>query len=139
MSRKVRLAGGALCAVWLAATVAHAQTLGPDHYLCYAAGAGKTRRQQPISGERVELQDRLGGPQRFKLRRLASLCNPAGVNGTAIAHANVHLEGLTLKPEKGAPKFVGSTLVVTDAFATRSLFLSAAASLLDVTPAEPGN
>ena len=128
-----------MAGVAFTATLAGAQAHPPDRYLCYAAGAGKTKRQDPISREHVELQDRLGGPQRFKLRRLASLCNPAGVNGTAIAHANVHLEGLTLKPEKGAPKFVGSTLVATDAFATRSLFLSAPASLLDVTPAQPGN
>lgn len=139
MSERFRSLMTALAGVAVSATLAGAQANPPDRYLCYAAGAGKTKRQAPISRQRVEIEDRLGGPERFKLRRLSALCNPAGVNGTAIAHESIHLEGLNIKADKGAPKFVGSTLTVTDAFATRALFISAPASLLDVTPAQPGN
>ena len=109
----------------------------PDDYLCYLAGTTKNKRLSPISGARVTLQDRLG-TQTFKLRRLASLCNPAGIDGDVVSHENVHLEGLTIKKEKTAPKFVPVTRLVTDRFGTRTLELKIPTTYLDVTPAVPG-
>jgi len=118
---------------------AFAQANPPDHYLCYAGGATKTRKLQPaISSQRVDLTDRRGGPERFRLRRLALLCNPAGLAGSAVSHANVHLAGLTLRPLKDAPKFVPATQTVSDPFGTHTFVLTAPVSILDVTPAQPG-
>ncbi|MEO6026249.1 MAG: hypothetical protein ABIR79_05225 [Candidatus Binatia bacterium] len=109
----------------------------PDDYLCYMAGTTRNKRLAPISGSRVTLQDRMG-TQTFKLRRLASLCNPAGIDGDVVSHANVHLEGITIKKEKTASKFVPVPRLVTDRFGTRTLELKIPTSYFDVTPAVPG-
>ncbi len=123
----------------LAVPVAHAADENPpDDYLCYLAGTTKNKKLSPISGALVTLQDRLG-TQTFKLRRLASLCNPAGIAGEPVSHANVHLEGLTIKKEKTAPKFVPLTRLVTDRFGSRQLVLKIPTTYFDVTPAVPGN
>lgn len=137
MSRRFRvLLATLLASTW--AVSARADVNLPDHYLCYAAGATKVRKsQEAISSDRVDLHDRFGGPRPFKLRRLYTLCHPAGLNGSAIAHDNVHLEGLTIKAPRGTPKFVPVTVTVTDAFATRALVLTAPSSFLEVTPAQP--
>jgi len=128
-----------LVTVVLTVPLAHAADQNPpDDYLCYMAGTTKNKRLTPISGDRVTLQDRLG-TLTFKLRRLASLCNPAGIGGDVVSHANVHLEGLTIKKEKTAPKFVPLTRLVTDRFGTRPLELKIPTTYLDVTPAVPGN
>ncbi len=127
-----------LAALLLAEGRAHAQATPPDHYLCYAAGASPNKRLPPISKERVELQDRYGGPQRFALRRLAMLCNPASLDGGGAHHANVHLTGLRTKTVKGTPKLVPFTQGVRDPFATRTLALTALSAVLDVSPAQPG-
>ena len=138
MSRRLRLLLATLVAATSAAT-ARADVNFPDHYLCYAGGATKVRKsQEAISSHVVDLHDRLGGPRPFKIRRLYTLCNAAGVSGSAIAHPNVHLEGMTIKAPKGTPKFAPVTMTVTDAFATRALVLSAPASFFEVTPAQPG-
>jgi len=140
MSRSLSLLSTMLVTLAATAAVAGAQSTPPDHYLCYAGGATKTRRtQEAISGERVDAADRLGGPQRFKLRRLSSLCNAAGIGGSPIGHPNVHLAELLMKPEKGAPKFVATTRIVTDGFGSHTLVLAGPTSLLDVTPAQPGH
>ncbi len=111
----------------------------PDDYLCYAAGSTKNKKLAPISGARVELQDRFGGLQRFVIRRLSTLCDPAGIDGDTVSHGNVHLIGVTLKKEKTAPKFVPFTQAVTDRFGTRTLALTGLATLLDVTARATGD
>jgi hypothetical protein len=110
----------------------------PDDYLCYAAGSTKNKKLAPISGARIVLQDRFGGLQRFVIRRLSTLCDPAGIDGDTVSHGNVHLVGFILKREKTAPKFVPFTQAVTDRFGTRTLELTGLATLLDVTPVQPG-
>jgi hypothetical protein len=85
----------------------------------------------------VTLQDRLG-TQTFKIRRLATLCNAAAVNGSAVSHANVHLEGLTIKKLKTDPKFVPLTRVVADELGTHTVVLKIPTEYFDVTPALPG-
>jgi hypothetical protein len=138
MSRSIRALGALLALFLSTAGLAHAQANPPDHYLCYAAGAAPNKKLPPISKERVDLQDRYGGPQRFALRRLASLCNPASLGGGGVSHHNVHLTGLNLKTVKGTPKLVPFTQGVRDALATRTLALTALAAVLDVSPAQPG-
>jgi hypothetical protein len=137
MSRRIRLLLVALVASTCAGT-ARADVNLPDHYLCYAAGATKVRKsQEAISGDHVDLQDRFGGPRDFKLRRLYTLCHPASLNGTTPANERVNLEGLTIKAPKGTPKFVPVPVTVTDAFATRTLVVTAPSSFLEVTPVQP--
>jgi len=139
MSRTKRRTTCALLTILLLATgVARAQENPPDQYLCYGAGSAFNKRRPSITKARVDLQDRLGGPQRFAVRRLASLCNPASLDGRLPSHPNVHLEGLMLKPDKGTPKFVPTTVAVRDLFATRTLALRDLWALLDVTPVQPG-
>jgi len=138
MSRPTRALGALLAAFLLVAGLAPAQENPPDHYLCYGAGTAASKKRPPVGKARVALQDRYGGPQRFAVRRFAALCNPASLEGGAVSHPNVHLEGLTIKTEKGAPKFVPLTQAVTDVFATWTLALPEPAALLDVTPVQPG-
>ena len=127
-----------LLALVVAVPSVHADENPPDRYLCYLAGTTKNKRLKPISGDVVTLQDRFGA-QTFKLRRLASLCNPASVNLSPVSHENVHLEGLTIKKLKTAPKFTPVSHTVTDQFGTRTLVLTIPASYFDVTPAQPGD
>jgi hypothetical protein len=139
MSNRALWLALAIVTLVLAVPPAHADENPPDRYLCYLAGTTKNKRLPSISGDVVALHDRLGGPQTFKLRRLASLCNPASVNLSPISHETVHLEGLTIKKEKTAPKFTPVTHVATDQFGTRTLVLAIPTSYLDVTPAQPGD
>ncbi len=138
MSRSTRVLGTLLTALVLSDGLVHAQENPPDDYLCYTAGSAYNKRRSPIGQARVELRDRLGGPHRFAVRRISSLCNPASIDGKVVSHATVHLEGLTLYPDRGAAKFARSTLTVRDRFATRPLVLSKVTSLLDVTKVQAG-
>ncbi len=110
----------------------------PDHYLCYSANAAHTPRGARVAGSRVEILDRLGGPQTFAVRRVAALCNPAGLDGGSISRPKIHLVGLTLRTERGAPRFTPSTVAVTDPFGSRTLALTRLWGLLDVTPTQAG-
>src|ERR1051325_7244815 len=123
MSDRSRLLIAVLASVLFAATLPGAATIRPDNFLCYQAGSTKTLRQSPINGTRVEIRDRLSGLKSFKLRRLASFCNAAVRDGSAVSpsHENVHLDGFTIKPVKGTPKFVPSTQTVIDAFGSHTL------------------
>lgn len=138
MSRTTRVVAALTMLSMLAGVAVAATQNPPDDYLCYAAGSGNKKKLKPISGQRTSLQDRFGGPQSFVLRRLSELCNPATRIGAALSHAGVHLVGITMKKEKKAPKFVPFTLGVRDRFDTRTLELTAVASVLDVTPVQPG-
>lgn len=109
----------------------------PDSFLCYLAGAAKTKKMAPISGAHLEVRDRFGD-RSFVMRRLAALCNPARLDGGGRSHDTIHLVGITIKDEKKAPKLVPFSLGVSDRFGTRQLELGALASVLDVTPAQPG-
>lgn len=136
--RPTRALGALLTAALLTTGLASAQENTPDQYLCYTAGSAFNKRRPPIGKARVDLQDRLGGPQRFAVRRLAALCNPASLDGSLPSHPKVHLEALTLKRDNGTPRFVPATLGVRDVFATRTLALKRVWALLDVTPVQPG-
>lgn len=122
----------------LAASAVHAAENPPDSFLCYLAGSAKNKRLAPISGARVDLRDRYGD-QRFVMRRLSTLCNPASIDGSGISHDTVHLVGITIKKEKTAAKFVPFSLGVQDRFGIRTLELTLPALVLDVTPAQPGS
>jgi hypothetical protein len=119
------------------AGIAAAQGLEPDHYLCYTAGAAASKRVQRITKVRVDVRDRYGGPQTFAVQRFGALCNPASLDGAPAVHANIHLAGINIKALKGA-QFTPFTQGVQDVFATRTLGLTSLASILDVTPAQPG-
>jgi hypothetical protein len=138
MSRPIRALGALLVMASLAGATVYAAENPPDDYLCYSAGSGKNKKFTPISGSRTDLQDRLGGLQRFVMRRLSALCDPAARIGGGVSHPNVHLVGITIKKEKTAPKFIPVTLGVRDRFDTRTLALTGIESLLDVTPVQPG-
>ena len=106
--------------------------LGADHYLCYKAALAKDQpRFLPAT---KNLEDRFGGPQTFTATKIVTVCNPADTNGSGIAQPTVHQEGFTIKAQKGTPKFVRRNHAVVDPFGTRTLTLTGAASLLDVTP-----
>jgi hypothetical protein len=137
--RRTTCALGALgIAFLMTAASVRAQENPPDQYLCYTAGSAFNKKRPPIGKARVDLIDLLGGPQRFAVRRLASLCNPASLDGSLPSHPNVHLEGLTIKPDRGTPKFVPTTAGVRDVFGSRTLALKDLWALLDVTPVQPG-
>jgi hypothetical protein len=138
MSRSTRALGAMLTAIVLTAGYASAAENPPDHYLCYAAGAAANKRVLRITKVRVDVQDRYGGPQQFAVRRFSGLCNPATLDGSPAIHGNIHLSDISIKALKDAPKFVPFTQTVRDVFATRTLGLTALASILDVTPAQPG-
>lgn len=112
-------------------------TSAPDHYLCYKAVLAKGQAKMP-KGLTSVLEDALAGPQAFALVKITAVCNPADRDGSGIAHAPVHLEGLAIKVQKGGPKFVKSDHVTVDAFAERALTVTAPAVLLDVTPQASG-
>lgn len=137
-SRSIRTVFALTVVAALAAPAAHAAENPPDSFLCYLAGSAKNKRLSPISGARVDVRDRYGD-QRFVMRRLAALCNPASIDGSGTSHDNVHLVGLTIKKEKTAPKFVPFSLGVQDRFGIRTLELTAPSLILDVTPAQPGS
>ncbi len=139
MSRSIRMLGALAVGAILAAfaTAAAAAENPPDSFLCYLAGAAPNKRLARISGAGIDLQDRFGA-RRFVMRRLAALCNPASIDGDAVSHENVHLVAINLKKEKTAPKFVPFPFGVQDRFGTRTLVLTGVASLLDVTPVQPG-
>lgn len=119
------------------AAPARAAEVPADSFLCFMAGSAKNKKLTPISGAPVEVEDRFGD-QRFVMRRLATLCNPAGIDGGVRSHDTIHLVGVTIKKEKTAPKPVPFTLGVTDRFGTRQLELTAPSAVLDVTPVQPG-
>ncbi|MCC6847226.1 MAG: hypothetical protein IT294_01905 [Deltaproteobacteria bacterium] len=128
------LALGVLVAV---AAPARAAENPPDSFLCYLAGTAKNKKLTPISGARVDVRDRFGDAS-FVMRRLATLCNPASIDGGDVSHDTIHLVGITIKKEKSAPKFVPFTIGVSDRFGTRQLELGGLAAVLDVTPVQPG-
>lgn len=138
MSRSIRVLAASLVVATLTALPVLAAENPPDSFLCYLAGSAKNKKLTPISGARVDVRDRFGD-QRFVMRRLAALCNPAGIEGSPISHGNVHLVGITIKKEKAAPKPVPFALGVNDRFGTRTLELTGPAAVLDVTPAQPGS
>lgn len=119
------------------AAPARAAEIPPDSFLCFMAGSAGSKKLSPISGAVVEVEDRFGD-QRFAMRRLATLCNPAGIDGGARSHDTIHLVGVTIKKEKAAPKPVPFTLGVTDRFGTRQLQLTTPSAVFDVTPVQPG-
>ncbi len=137
MSRSLR-ALAALTLMFACAASAAATENPPDDYLCYQAGTSPNKKLPKLPGTRTEVQDRFGGPQSFVIRRLSTLCNPAGLDGGTTSHPNVHLVGLVIKKEKTAPKFVPSTLGVVDRFGTHTFALTDVAVVLDVTPVQPG-
>jgi hypothetical protein len=56
MSQRFRFLLAAVASVVVGATEVRAQSNPPDHYLCYQAGAGKTKKQSRISGTPIELR-----------------------------------------------------------------------------------
>ena len=120
------------------ARVSRAQgTPAPDAYLCYQAALAAGQPRLP-SGLTRSVTDALGGARTLDVTKVATLCNPASVSGSAIAHAGVHEEGFAIRTHSGSPRFTRTDQVAVDRFAERTLTLTAPTSLLDVTPTAAG-
>jgi glucose/arabinose dehydrogenase len=100
-----------------------------DGYLCYRALLAPGEAKLP-AGTSVTLQDEISGPQAFGVKRAASICNPASVDGGTVVDPDTHQQGYLVKRPPGSPKFVRTNEVTSDAYATRNLTLSQEDSLL---------
>jgi hypothetical protein len=107
--------------------------VGANPLVCYKAGLAPGQPRFP--GDTTVLEDQFGGPAPFDVKAIASLCNPADVDGLGVPFPDVHQVGFKIKAT--AP-FAKSTHVVVDAFATRTLTVGGPAVLLDVARAVPG-
>ncbi|MBI3769202.1 MAG: hypothetical protein HY271_12045 [Deltaproteobacteria bacterium] len=105
----------------------------PDHYLCYKAARAKGQPKFS-KGATTALEDQLGGPLTFDVVKIAAICNPVDRDGSGVVHPDVHQEGFKIKVHEGGPKFVKSNHVTVDAFAQRTLTITAPVVLLDVAP-----
>lgn len=98
---------------------------GDDAYQCY--GAKVTPKTPKLARRDAALADPLGAVT-AKVRKVAALCNPAGVAGGTIADPTAHLVCYGVKepkrPAKTLPDFV-----VTDAFGTLTLDVQKALQL----------
>jgi hypothetical protein len=110
----------------------------PDHYLCYRTTLAKAQPKLP-KGTTTQLDDRFGGPQTFDVTKITAICNPVNLDSSGIAHPDVHQDGFAIRAHKGDPKFIKSEQVTLDAFAQRTLTITAPVGLLDVTPKVLGN
>jgi hypothetical protein len=85
-----------------------------DHYLCYkVVGAPGAPGFTPV--ERT-LRDQLTPATTYTLKRVVTLCNPAGKNGEGMVHPGDHQVGYRLKRTPGSPRFARSTHTTTDQF-----------------------
>ncbi|HXQ24172.1 MAG TPA: hypothetical protein VN812_20995 [Candidatus Acidoferrales bacterium] len=102
-----------------------------DHYMCYTA---KLSPGQPaFAPSPVSLQDQLGGPQQYDVKKIVTICNPANVNGAAPQNPLVHQLGVQIKAQNGAPKFVKSDHLTDDEFGRLQLTFEAPDNLLDLS------
>lgn len=109
----------------------------PDHYLCYKAGLAKGQPKLPKGTTRT-LLDRFAGPVAFDVKKIVAVCAPADRDGSGVAHPTIHLESYAIKAAKGTPKLAATNHVRADAFGQRTLTVSGAATLLEITPAVLG-
>lgn len=99
-----------------------------DHYLCYKVRPGPGAA--PFTPVSRTLLDQFPPAATFDLKRVATLCNPAGKNGVGATHPTVHQVGYRLRAQKGSPAFTQSAHTTVDQFATRTLLLKRPESLL---------
>lgn len=114
------------------AAVAVGAVTGPDTYLCYKAALAKGQPKLP-KGTTKSLDDRFGA-RTFAVTKIAAICNPADRDRAGISNPAVHLESFAIKASRGTPKFVKVDVGTADVFASRTLTITAPATLLDVTP-----
>jgi hypothetical protein len=116
-------------AVLAAAVAAQVPPPDVDGYLCYHAAAAAS------SPAPRTLLDAFPPAVDVALGRVATVCTPAEVDGTAAVHPSVHQVGYRFRPRKhaGAP-----SAVVLDRFGTHTVILGRADRLLVPASAVPG-
>jgi hypothetical protein len=108
-----------------------------DAYMCYKAKLSKG--QPKFTATTAALQDQLGGPQTYDVKKFVTICNPADTTGEAPQHALVHQLGLQIKAQKGAAKFAQSAHPTDDQFGRLTLSVLKPDSLLDVSAQVSGS
>lgn len=98
---------------------------GDDAYQCY--GAKVTPKTPKLARRDAALGDALGNVT-AKVRKVAALCNPAGVAGGTLADPTAHLLCYGVKEPKRAAKTLPD-FAVTDAFGTLTLDVQKALQL----------